>query len=196
VAHDGASPRLAFTVGDVSGHGVAAAFLMARLASMFRTLVDLDAPLHDVVAKANALFTQSAPSPFFATLVAGRASADGTVNVCNAGHLSPLVMRGREVMEIESSGLPVGIAGAEQYATSTAMLRRGDTLVLYTDGVTEAQSGAGELYGAERLADVLRGNAAQPPRPLAAAVLRDVVAFRGDAAVDDDVTLMILRRSR
>jgi len=81
-----------FLLGDVSGKGVAASFLMARLNALFRSLIDLNLPLKEIVQRANRLFSEGTIASHYATLVCGRATPDGRIEICNAGHCPPLLL--------------------------------------------------------------------------------------------------------
>ncbi len=181
-------------LGDVSGKGVAAAFLMAQLNGMLRSLVEQDPPLGELIASANRFFAQASAGSHFATLVCARLAQDGGVEFCNAGHCPPMVLRRSGLTEIDSSGLPVGVMDGAAYETSRARLTAGDSLVLYSDGVTEARNAAGELFGQERLREALGGRRGLAPAKLIAACLEEVAAFQGDQPRSDDVTIMVIRR--
>ncbi|MEW6252849.1 MAG: PP2C family protein-serine/threonine phosphatase, partial [Planctomycetota bacterium] len=127
-APSGTAPTAALyaLLGDVSGKGVAAALLMARLSALFRGLIELNLPLPELFARASRLFAEGAPSTHFATLVCARAEASGAVELCNAGHCEPLVVRRGEVRPVESSGAPLGLADHGPYETHRVRLAPGD----------------------------------------------------------------------
>jgi len=190
-AEDG---RLYFAIGDVSGKGVAASMLMAHLHATLRALVPLDLPLEELVGRASGLFCESALPSHFATLVLGRAGRSGEVEICNAGHVPPLVARGREIERIPATGIPIGMFCESRFAVTRARLSPGDTLLLYTDGVNETRNGAGQEYGIERLSGLLSVGAARPTSDLLATFLGDLAKFRSGAPQADDITLMAIRR--
>jgi sigma-B regulation protein RsbU (phosphoserine phosphatase) len=181
-------------LGDVSGKGVAAAFLMAQLNGTLRSLVEQDPPLRELIASANRFFAQASAGSHFATLVCARLDEDGAVEFCNAGHCPPLVLRPGGVSDIDSSGFPVGIMEAAAYETHHTRLAGGESLVLYSDGVTEAQSPSGELFGEARLRATLSAARSQPPAKLIARCLADLATFQAGRPHDDDVTVMVIRR--
>jgi sigma-B regulation protein RsbU (phosphoserine phosphatase) len=183
-----------FVVGDVSGKGVAASLLMTQLHGMFRSLSSVGLPLDEAVSRANRLLCESALAGQFATLVCGRAERGGRVEICNAGHLPVLHLTKDGVRRIESSGLPLGMFSTHNYALHAAQLDRGDALVLYTDGFTEAQGGGGTEYGIERLERLLGSRHGLPVSDLTQACLADLRSFRGTAAARDDLTLLALHR--
>ncbi len=183
-----------FLAGDVMGHGVAASFLMARLNALFRTLIEFDLPLHQIVERTNRLFRDAASENHFATLVAGRAAPDGVIEVCNAGHPAPLVVSRGRVREVGGGGLPVGVSQANAYTTERVVADPGDVVLLYTDGLVETRAPSGDMYGVDRVTQIVEGGAALPLPALAGTLLSDANRFRGDTRPEDDITLLLLRR--
>lgn len=190
-AADGES--LFFAVGDVAGKGVAASLLMTHLSAIFRSLLSLDLAIGELMGRANRLFCEGTPDTHYATLAAGRAGGNG-VDLCNGGHCRPLLLRRDGIERLEATGLPLGLFCGGKYAIRRVELDAGDSLVLYSDGITEAQDGEGKEYGEERLAACLRAHGAQDVAGLASAVLGDVARFAGNAPQRDDITLLIVRR--
>jgi sigma-B regulation protein RsbU (phosphoserine phosphatase) len=189
------SNRLFFSVGDVSGKGVAASLLMAHLHAILRSLAVTDLPLKEIVERANRLFCGSTISSAFATLVCGRASQSGEVEICNAGHCPPLVFPDGARRRVEASGLPLGLFAAGEYSVHTLRLRPNQGLLLYTDGLTEATNTADEEFGADRLSDFLDRNSHLPGPEVVRACRRTLLEFTGIAPTKDDVTIMVVRRS-
>ena len=105
---NGENKSLYFVLGDVSGKGVAASMLMAHLHAMFRTLTSINLPLEQIVERASRVFCESTLPTQYATLVCGKASSDGAVEICNAGHLPPMLIQQDGVTSIAATGLPVG----------------------------------------------------------------------------------------
>jgi phosphoserine phosphatase RsbU/P len=186
--------RLYFMLGDVAGKGVAASLLMSQLHAMFRTLVPLGLPLVQIVERASRLFCESTLSTHYATLVCGRADASGEVELCNAGHLPPLLLRGGGATLIEATGLPVGIFCNERFTSERFRMEAGDTLFLFTDGLSEAGDPAGAEYGTERLRELLCRHHGLIPAELVGACLDDLRRFCAGAPRADDLTVMALRR--
>jgi sigma-B regulation protein RsbU (phosphoserine phosphatase) len=187
---------LYFMLGDVSGKGVAASMLMAQLHAMFRTLISVGLPLNQLVERASRVFCESTLPTHYATLVCGKASPAGEVEICNAGHLPPLVAReGGGVSVIEATGLPLGVFCNEQFNCDSVRLSKGDALLLYTDGLSESQNVLGEEYGRERLSRLVGARTAHAPGELIKTCLEDLSAFRAGTPVTDDLTVLALRRA-
>lgn len=185
-----------FLLGDVSGKGVAAAMLMTQLHAMFRTLGSLALPLNRLLASANQVLSQSALSGHFATLVAGRANACGNIEIAGAGHVPALLVSENGVTRVPASGLPLGISAAAQYPSQSFRLNPGDTLLLYSDGLSEAENPAGDQYGQDRLEKLLAANKSSNAAQLLSACLADLHAFRGSNKLADDLTVMVVQRAR
>jgi sigma-B regulation protein RsbU (phosphoserine phosphatase) len=192
-AADGGS--LYFLVGDVSGKGVAAAFVMAHLNALFRSLIDAGAGVGDLLERANRMLIENKISSHYATMVCGRAGTDGRIELGNAGHCPPLVLRSGGAEEVSGSGLPIGLFGGRSYTVSEVTLDPGETLVLYTDGLTEAADPSGAEFGAERLRALLEGRHADDSRATAEAVLDEAARHRAGTPPFDDITLLLLRRT-
>lgn len=180
-------------LGDVSGKGIAASMFMARLNGLFRTLIQSAHPIVHMVDEANRLFQESKVSSHYATLVCGRASADGQLEICNAGHCRPLLLRGGSVSVVEATGFPVGLLPGA-YDSRCARLDPGDILFLYTDGLSEARSPSGDELGDRRIAEVIEQSAGLSARAIVASVLRRLSQFQEGTPRSDDLTVMAVTR--
>jgi sigma-B regulation protein RsbU (phosphoserine phosphatase) len=116
------------------------------------------------------------------------------VEICNAGHLPPVLVQGGQIKKIEGSGLPVGIFCDETYRVEKLRFGVGDTLVLFTDGISEAEDYSGTQYGMERLFQFVDKSCQLPLGSLVADCIGEVRSFRNGAPVKDDLTLMAIRR--
>lgn len=184
---------LVFLIGDVSGKGIAASLMMTYLHAIFHSLIPLGLPVNRLVGRANKLLCESTGAMNYATLVFGRASQSGEVELCNAGHLPPLVVRGNEVIRLKTTSLPVGLFCEGQFVTNRVQLEPGDSLLLYTDGLTEAWNGT-EEYGLERLSKLAATLHSVPPEATINACRQDLAAFMSGAQRTDDLTLMAIQR--
>lgn len=191
--------RLWFALGDVAGKGLNAAVVMAmiqeeleeRIGSCARTGCDPAATM----ARLHEFLRTVLPQSKFATAVIGHLNDDGRLTIANAGHCPPLVLhRDDTVQEIGSTGPVAGILPRAQWHSTSVTLARGESLVLYSDGVLEAHSSAGHEFGIEGIRRALRNVTQTPARQIADAVFAAVNAHRGPVR-EDDLTLVILRRS-
>lgn len=189
--------QLFFVLGDVSGKGVAASMLMTQLHALFRSLTAMSLPLDQIVTQANRMFCESALAGQYATLICGQAKSDGEVEIHNAGHLPAIVIGGREVLQVESTGLPLGMFLNGDFSTTRLQLAAGHAMFLYTDGLSEARCAneADEEYGFDRITRLASQKAAHPPAELIAAFVSHLRGFAGDTSLHDDLTLLALRRS-
>jgi sigma-B regulation protein RsbU (phosphoserine phosphatase) len=184
-----------FVLADVMGKGLAASLLMAHLHASFRALIPLDLPLQEMIARVNGIFCESTPDSFFATLVCGRAARSGEVEICNAGHPSPLVWTGEEVVEVGATGLPVGLFPNQEFSTFSLRLEEEDKILVYSDGVSESQNEAGVEYGTERLTKCLRERHGVAPGELIERCGADMRAFRSGGPRTDDITILAVNRT-
>jgi sigma-B regulation protein RsbU (phosphoserine phosphatase) len=192
---DAGEAGLYFMVGDVSGKGVAASMLMAHLHAMFRSLIAVELSLKCMLEHASRVFAGSTLPNQYATLVCGRALPNGRVEISNAGHPAPFVMRGQSVTALEAAGLPIGLFSREEFSISELQLEPGEGLVIYSDGVSEAADVLGAEYGANRLRELIGFQQPLSASAILAACRDDLSLFRRDAPKLDDVTLFVLGRS-
>jgi serine phosphatase RsbU (regulator of sigma subunit) len=188
--------RLAVTLGDVSGKGVSAALLMARLSAAARFSLATEDSVPAAVRRLNTLLDRVGSEGRFVTFVALVIDLTNfSMTLVNAGHLLPLCRStSGDVTNVGDNivGLPLGIID-RPYEVQTMTLEPGDTWLLVTDGVTEARNPAGDFYGLDRLQDVVK---AAPPEPekLGQAVLNDVKQFAEGRPPADDLTIVCFRR--
>lgn len=192
----GDDESLHFVLGDVSGKGVAASILMAHLNAMFRTLISINLPLEQMVERASRVFCESTLPTQYATLVYGRANTSGEVEVCNAGHLPPLLVQEGKVRSIAATGLPIGVFSSESFSVNRVQMGKGDTLFLYTDGLSESLDGTGDEYGPERLSQLLNDNHSLSPDSLISLCRHELHTFAEGRVPGDDLTLMAIRRTK
>ena len=185
--------QLFFVLGDVSGKGVAASMLMAQLHALFRSLSSMNLPLGQMVTQANRVFCESALAGQYATLVCGLAKPDGELEIHNAGHWPAIVVGRGGVLRIESTGLPLGMFHEFDFSATRVHLEPGDTMFLYTDGLSEARHGDDE-YGVERVMHLVRQEAARRPAEVITTCLDDLRAFVDGPALDD-LTLLAIQRA-
>jgi len=182
-------------LGDVVGKGVAASLLMAHLHATFRSLLDVGLGLSEMVERANRVFCESTRGRSdYATLACARAGSGGTVEVLNAGHCPPLHVSVGAVTSVPPGGLPVGLFCSSPYATTCLSLAPGDTLLLYTDGVSESRNRVDAEFGEDGLRRVVERRRNAPVLELVQSCLDELATFRAGVPRHDDITLLALRR--
>jgi sigma-B regulation protein RsbU (phosphoserine phosphatase) len=187
--------RVGFAIGDVSGKGIPAALLMATLQASLRGLAMANpAELQALMACLNRLMYDATPVNRFATLFYG-AYDPGTreFTYVNGGHNSPLVLRGTNVLRLSEGGPAVGMFSPSQYQQSSVTLEPGDTLVLFTDGVSEAMSRGMDEFGEERLIAAVRSGGELSITELIESIFDACDDFADGAPQHDDMTLLIVR---
>jgi phosphoserine phosphatase RsbU/P len=191
------SPRLLLAVADVAGKSVPAALLMATFQASLHTLASAPTSLLDLVAGLNryACAHSLGGQRFTTAFLAELQPATGALTYVSAGHNPPALRRvSRNLERLEAGGLPLGIRPDARYESGSTTLHPGDLLVIFTDGLVEAENERGEEYSESRLLELLRrmaeGSAAEDLKILVASV----ESFVGPAPQHDDITCLILRR--
>jgi serine phosphatase RsbU (regulator of sigma subunit) len=189
--------RLLLCVADVSGKGLPAALLMSHMQATLRALLGRTASLPALAGHASELLYASTSAQKYVTAALVELEPrTGACRFVGAGHVDTLVLRrDGQVITLPSTGLPLGLMPlALAHAELTVTLERGDTLVLFSDGVTEAQDASEEEYGEARLVELLRASVGQPPAALIDRVMAAIDEFAGGAPQFDDITLLVARR--
>lgn len=185
--------RIAFVIADVCGKGLGAALVTAILQGTFSAMT-LGQEAAKVFAHVNRFICEHSEVQRYATLFFGTLAGDGALNFINAGHLPPILVRGgRAEPAFAAECLPLGLVAEANFLACTHRLQPGDTLVFYTDGITEAVDGKNNDFGLDRLRTTVQQHAAAPVEDLQAAILRSVEEFTCGAYQADDITLLILR---
>ncbi len=188
--------RLALVVADIAGKGIAGALLMAHLQANLRAQYrSTPGDLAGVLGAVNRQFWENSGEHQYATLIVAEYD-DGTrrLRVANCGHFPGFILRADGgVTPLESTSTVVGLFPEWTPAPEDHDLRPGDQFVLYTDGVIEARSPAGEDFGSARLLDLLRTSAGRPVEDAVAAVQDAVRAFAAGRPAEDDVTVVLAR---
>ncbi|HEV3073562.1 MAG TPA: SpoIIE family protein phosphatase, partial [Thermoanaerobaculia bacterium] len=192
----GGAGECVLMVADVSGKGMAASLLTASLEAFAAGPIEDGLPPEAICAKLSRLLYRRTPPEKYATAVVAALALDsGVLCYANAGHNPPLVVRaGGAVEELGATGVPIALLPTAGYQAAEIRLAPGDSLVLYTDGIVEANDPHGEEYGTERLADLCRRHCQAPCSDLAAALDADLEAFVRGVPFADDRTLVMARR--
>jgi serine phosphatase RsbU (regulator of sigma subunit)/predicted enzyme related to lactoylglutathione lyase len=187
--------RLGLVIGDVVGKGIAAALLMANLQANLRSqcAIALDRP-QDVLRAVNRLFCENTPVGGFATLFFAEFEQEtGRLRYVNCGHLCGLILRGNDAVErLDATGTVLGLFEDWDCEMGERRICSGDTLALYTDGITEAFNNAEEEFGEERLVAALRKHGARCSRELLEAIVDEVRGF-SPREQRDDITMIVAK---
>jgi len=187
--------KLIFLLGDVAGKGVAASLLMTHLHAMFRSLSAVEVELDKLLDMGNRIFCESTIAGQYATLVCGRAGQSGELEIASAGHLPALLVNGNGVEQHSSTGLPLGMFCNARYQVTRLRLDPGDSLLLYTDGISESRNAMGTEYGVERLSMIAGEQHDSAPHELLRQCLKDLRDFSSGARQADDQTMMVIHRA-
>jgi sigma-B regulation protein RsbU (phosphoserine phosphatase) len=188
--------HLLFLVGDVSDKGVPAALFMAVTKTLLKGMADPGLSPGELLSRVNRELCQGNDTSMFVTLFCAIMDLEsGKVAFANGGHNPPLLLRedGTVTWLEVPPGLVLGILEESDYTEAFVQLAMGDQLLLYTDGVTEAQNEAGEFYSEPRLLGLAEQNGSKSPQELVQQVLASVYTFVGQASQADDITLLAVR---
>jgi sigma-B regulation protein RsbU (phosphoserine phosphatase) len=185
--------RTAFVVADVAGKGLGAALVTTMLQGSL-TGVGIGADPVLLFQHMNKFLCEHAEVGRYATVFFGIVDRAGNLEYLNAGHPSPIVLRSGQVTELfEAGSFPVGLVPEATYRTAYATLEPGDTLVLFSDGVTEASDPDDQMYGVPRLCETLAGLQDTPVDQIQKKVVESVESFARGASQADDITLLLVR---
>jgi len=189
---------LAFLIADVSGKGIPAAMFMMQSKTLLKSCAESGMSVEEVFTQANEKLCEGNDAGMFVTAWMGILDIDtGLVTFANAGHNPPLIRRSDGSCEYLKTRPGFVLAGMEsiRYRKNELQLIPGDMLYLYTDGVTEATDAANQLYGEDRLFDLLNKHGELQPQPLCENIITDVDKFTGEAPQFDDITMLCLKYS-
>jgi sigma-B regulation protein RsbU (phosphoserine phosphatase) len=184
------SGDLGIAIGDVSGKGPAAALLAAMIQGMLSAETASCDPPAAIVARINRQLAERQIQPRFATFLYGVLSKDGRFTYCNAGHNPPIIASANGIARLTHANLILGAFAHATFDQETITLERSDTLVLYTDGVSEATNPKGDYYGEDRL--IAHLNALDPATQMRR-IISEVRLFCSCGELSDDVTVTITR---
>lgn len=188
--------RIAMVLGDVSGKGMPASLLMMGLQARVQVLIEEPKSLAEVMTRLNRITSANCPSNRFISLFFCILDGDsGDITFCNAGHNPPLIIRANGTYEQLKGGGPVlGILSFIDYQEYHARLNEGDALVIYSDGVTEANNPTGDEFEIEGLAESVIRSRTQSASAIINHVLKSLTVYTAGAPPSDDVTLIVARR--
>jgi len=185
--------RIGFVIGDVAGKGMPAALMMALLQGSLRTLLTAGLRGPELIAKLNDYLYTNTPSNKLVTLFyAELNTATGDMSYINSGHNAPFLVRQGGIERLLSTSTVLGIVPGLEFEVEEATLARGDKLLLFTDGISEAFDSEGEEYGENRIEGLLHEDVTLEPLKFIKALFADVITFCGDERPGDDMTAMLV----
>lgn len=194
---DLASGDFGVALGDVSGKGPAAALVAAMVQGIFSVEAEAEAEAERdpsvTLSRVNRALRRRGMEPRFVTLVYGVLSPDGRFRYSNAGQNPPILLTKTGVHHLMTGGPMLGVFDEVAFPEETVSLRPGDTLVFFSDGVTEARNAAGEEFTDARLLACVEDHHHEAPQAILDALAGNVRAFCGDAPQSDDVTMVVVR---
>ena len=185
--------RFGFALGDVAGKGPPAALLTAVIQGLFSAHAPASPDPRTTIERVNKGVVTRAIAARFATAFFGVLDSDGRLAYCNAGHNPPYLFSNGTVRTLGVGGLVLGLFDDATYEQEVVQLSPGDTLVLFSDGVSEAVNAAGEEFGEESVPDAVRPALGQPPQAILDALLAAVRRFADGTPMKDDVTAVVVR---
>jgi serine phosphatase RsbU (regulator of sigma subunit) len=185
-------------LGDATGHGLGPALLIASCRAYVRADLPQNDDLEGFMSRLNERLAGDTDGTRFVTFVGALLDEHrGQVKLISAGHCPALLSRaaGGDVQQIKANGVPLGVMSEARYkGAESIQLERGDRLVVYTDGITEAKRVSGEFYGTERLIKSVSGHSKLEGQQFIEALYNDVTDFLGGVALTDDLTILSVRR--
>ena len=186
--------RYGFTVADVSGKGLPAAMMAASMQGAFGAVASGDPDTSELFRRVNEFLCERTPSEMFATMFYGVLNREGEFTYLNAGHATPLVVRGDGTVDsLEESNFPLGFFPKVKFDGQRTRLQPGDYVLIFSDGVTEAQDLAHDMFGEGRLKSLLEGYKFSSTQAVSDKVIAAIRHFVGNAPQADDMTLLVLR---
>lgn len=187
--------RLFFCIGDVSGKGIPASLVMAVTRSLFRSTSVNDSHPGRIVSHINNAISDGNETDMFVTFLMGILDLEsGILRYCNAGHNAPLVLTEGDARPLAvDANIPLGVLPGFRYTMQDAVIPKGGSLLLFTDGLTEAENADKELYGEDRLEETCRWLATQSAREQIESITEDIHHHVQDAPQSDDLTMLSIK---
>jgi serine phosphatase RsbU (regulator of sigma subunit) len=191
--HPAGPDAFACVIADVSGKGVSAALLAALLQGAFLLASEGPAQIEDVMSSINRFLTERAKGEKYATVFYCTVDRSGLLRWSNAGHPKPILVRANsELISLDSTGLPLGMLEVASYEVKSMQLQPGDKVVLYSDGLSEAESDDGEFFDRKGFRETLRANASLGCGEFHSKLVEAVEDFSEGAELADDITTLVL----
>ena len=195
--HERKNGEVVFMIGDVMGKGLPSSLLMSQIQAIMKIFAEQFQQAKDMITAVNEfIYRHSTQEKFISMITIVLNPSTGEISFCNAGHNAPILMNpGKEPFYLEAGGMLVGVFEDQMYIQGEAVLMKGGTLALYTDGVTEARNATDIEYGLERLVPFLAANEDMPAALMPEAIIADIREKWLATDQEDDWTLLILKRT-
>lgn len=190
--------KLGFVIADVSGKGISAAFVMAEVKGVFESMANMNLSPQEILSKANQVLKSSLDSKTFVTAIYGIIdSRKGMLVHSRAGHPPLILKRNEEITRISPSGMGLGFSETKKFEETLEEvefnLKNNDILILYTDGIPEAQNNEMEYFGYQKFEHIIKNHLENDIMKLSNEILKVVTVFSKDNAQHDDITLVIFK---
>ena len=190
--------KAGFVIGDVTGKSVSGALVMSASRSVFRMLSEEELDVSESMMRANRRLKKDVKTGMFvALLYAVLSSQDQTMRLCSAGQTQPVLLSAKTaiaaLVETKGDTFPLGILDDAEYEETQLKLEPGDKLVFYTDGIVEAMNGQEEMFGFDRLLDVVKNSKTMTAETLLEEIKNEVDEFAGNAPQHDDITIIVVQ---
>lgn len=183
------------SLADVSGKGLGAALLMAKLQTIIRALTPEHTSLSILFEKLNSAFHKDIMPNSFASMVYLQIfESNDEIEVVNAGHLPPILVKKGEILSLNKGDVALGLARNSKFKSEKVELKQDDFLIVFSDGVSEARNNNGDFYGMERISKFVKQSTYSTPEQLGQKLLLDVEMFIGAAKKHDDLSIVIIKR--
>ena len=186
--------KLALIIADATGKGVPAALLVTMLQACLKAYLESNLNLEELMRRVNQMILRSSTGNKFITFFIGILDPSSKkLEIVNAGHCPPLIARNGDLVKLGNTGVLLGCFESAQFVKKEYFLESNDVLVMFTDGITEANNAKGETYGDERLEKIITGNYVKTAHQLKDIIYKDVKVFEGGVEQTDDITLLIVK---
>ncbi len=183
-----------FSINDVSGHGIPASLLMSTFRTNFIYRIKTDPDMMDTILFLNDMLAETTDSNLFVTSFTCRINVETrTLRYINAGHNFPVIIRGDDVLKLSEGSMAVGMFPGIPRETAELEVREGDLLVLYTDGIVEAENAAGDMYGLDRAVEFIRAHRDEPAEAIKKSFLQELRDYSGEHNFEDDLTFILVK---
>ncbi|MBC7186924.1 MAG: serine/threonine-protein phosphatase, partial [Calditrichaeota bacterium] len=188
--------RLAVCLGDVAGKGLGAALCMAKVQATLRALADSLPSLSALGTRLNEILCRDGlPQRFVSLIVVAVSPRNGRIQLLNAGHLPPFLLKAGQCQELPRGEAALGLTPKTRYRLQHLHLEKGEILLLYSDGITECRNQQQQSFGEARLANILTSERWSSAEQMGKQVIAEVENFVGEARLEDDFSIAILRRT-